>query len=507
MTITKKPRLLLRADASTQIGTGHVMRCLALAQAWQDAGGLVHFAAVDIPERLEMRLRAENMTLHRMDVVPGSHADAIQCATLAKALNVDWVVEDGYQFGADFQHTIKGAGLRLLAIDDYGHASHYCADLVLNQNIYANSSVYSSREPNTRLLLGTQYVLLRQEFWRWCSKLQNIPVQARKVLVTMGGSDPDNVTLKVIEALNQVQFNGLELIVVVGASNKHLRKLQDAIRRSPHKILIKVNVRDMPELMDWAELAVSAGGSTCWEFAFMGVPTLCLSLAENQLALAKGLNEAGAALDLGWHATVEPRAIKRSVTNLLLSQDSRRTMNKHGQDLVDGQGVKRVIRLLSHGGLILRPVRSEDRYLIWKWANDPAARANSFSSEPIPWEQHLAWFERRLADPLTKFYLAEDIGANPIGQIRFQVEGEAATVSLSLAPEQRGKGYGSELIGLGSQQIWNCTGIKQIHAYIKSGNDASMRVFARAGYLNAGAVEVQGVSAIHYLARRPQEHG
>jgi len=279
---TRVKPLLVRVDASAQIGTGHLMRCLALAQAWRDVGGRVVFLMAMESPPLEARLRSEGMEVVHLPVQPGSMDDAIQTADFARQLGADWVVVDGYHFGAEYQRIIKDSGLRLLFIDDIGHAEHYSADLVLNQNIHAHEGLYQNREPYTRLLLGTRYVLLRREFLKWRGWKREIPEVARKVLVTMGGSDPDNVTLKVIQALHQVDMDGLEAIVVVGGSNPNYEELQSAVQDSRFPIRLESNVTNMPERMAWADVAVSAGGSTSWELAFMGVPILNLILAENQ---------------------------------------------------------------------------------------------------------------------------------------------------------------------------------------------------------------------------------
>lgn len=343
---SSRKALLLRADASTQIGAGHVMRCLALAQAWQDAGGQPHFAAAQLPEGLATRLTAEGIALHRLYEPPGSREDAVQTAALAQQLGAAWVVEDGYHFGTDYQRVIKDAGLRLLAIDDYGHAGHYVADLVLNQNIYANESLYPSRKPTTRLLLGTRYVLLRREFLRWRNWQRQIPEVARKVLVTMGGSDPDNVTLKVVQALTDVNVADLEIVAVVGASNPHLAALQEEVRRSPHVIRIEQNVTNMPELMAWADVAVSSGGSTCWELAFMGVPSIILVLAENQRSISEGLDKVWMALDLGWHLEASAVQIGLRLSSLLHDYELRFRISTRARTLVDGMGPSRVVMSL-----------------------------------------------------------------------------------------------------------------------------------------------------------------
>jgi UDP-2,4-diacetamido-2,4,6-trideoxy-beta-L-altropyranose hydrolase len=336
--------LLVRADGSNRIGTGHVMRCLALAQAWQEIGGVAHFALADITSPLEARLIAERMELHHLTVMPGSADDAAQTITVARQFGASWVVIDGYHLGADYQRALKQAGLRLLVVDDYGHASHYSADLVLNQNISAVESLYVRRERYTRLLLGPRYALLRREFWPWRGWQREIPSVARKVLVTLGGSDPDNVTLKVIHALQSVKIEGLEAVVVIGGSNQHGETLQAAVDGSGCAIRLEHNVTGMPELMAWADMAVSAGGSTCWELALLGVPALLLILADNQQAVAASLDSAGIVINLGRSDNLTPIALAQALTGLALAPNQRAIFARHGQELVDGKGAARVVQ-------------------------------------------------------------------------------------------------------------------------------------------------------------------
>lgn len=338
--LTAKP-LVIRADAGSRMGAGHVMRCLALAQAWQDAGGRPLFLMAPAPPALATRLLSEGMDVLPLQAAPGSPEDARETAGLARSRGADWVVADGYHFGADYQRLIKDSGLRLLCIDDYGHAGHYCADLALNQNINATEKLYPSREAHTRLLLGTRYVLLRREFWPWRGWRREIPEMARKVLVTLGGGDPDNVTLKVILALAQVEVAGLEAVVVVGPANPHLRELQGAVQDAPHLIRLESNVTNMPELMAWADVAITAGGSTCWETAFMGLPTLLLVLAENQRGIAEKLDEEGLTVTLGWHGAITSSIITQVLYQLCMDNRKRDEMALNGQNLIDEEGSKR----------------------------------------------------------------------------------------------------------------------------------------------------------------------
>jgi len=340
--------LIFRADASTQIGTGHVMRCLALAQSWQDQGGQATFVFANKSTALENRLLLEGMQVVYLSVEAGSHEDANQTVDFAQQFNAEWVVVDGYQFGAEYQKNIKNSGLNLLFIDDYGHSDRYYADLVLNQNISAHSELYPSREIHTKLLLGTQYTLLRREFWKWLGWQREINAIASRILVTLGGGDPDNVTLKVIQALQQVNVNDLEVIVVIGGSNPHYEVLQKEIATSSLAISLKRNVNDMPELMAWADIAIAAGGSTNWELAFMGLPSLAISVSDNQIAIAKELNQQGVVSYLGWYQQVEPTQISEAVQNLIGDRAKREEMSLKGRKLVDGKGGKMVISEMSN---------------------------------------------------------------------------------------------------------------------------------------------------------------
>jgi UDP-2,4-diacetamido-2,4,6-trideoxy-beta-L-altropyranose hydrolase len=345
--------LLIRADASALIGIGHLMRCLALAQGWKTRGGQATFITACESEGLRHRLSGEGFQVIMLERPCPEPADWETTSQALAARSAAWVVLDGYHFDPTYQRQIKEAGHRLLVIDDTAHLDHYYADVVLNQNINAERLRYSC-EPYTRLLLGTRYVLLRSEFLARQGWRREIPEVARKVLVTLGGGDPDGQTLKVIRALQQVDVDGLEAVVVVGASNPHLRELQSAVRNLQFAIRLVQNVTNMPELMAWADMGVSAGGSTCWEMAFMGLPTVVLVLAENQQGIAAGLGEAGVVLNLGWYTEASIAQVANTLVGLLEDRGSRRQMSQRGRELVDGLGSERVVKLLqtqSHSNL------------------------------------------------------------------------------------------------------------------------------------------------------------
>lgn len=342
-------RLLIRADASSRIGTGHIMRMIALAQAWRDEGGEVVFVCAEITPALEDRLKEERFLLKKISSISGSREDLQETSAFldGSMRGTMPIALDGYQFNADFQLGLKKAGFQLLAMDDYGHASFQHADWVLNQNISANENLYPHRAPHTRILLGTKFALLRREFLQHGGGSVDIPKIASKVLVTLGGADPDNVTSRVVEALSGMP---LELKVVVGGSNPHLTTLRSIVEKSKKtcsRVDLIVNPSGMPELMKWSDLAVAAGGSTAWELSFMGVPSLYFILAENQRAIAMHLEKKGLGICL--QGLAEEREFSRlsaEVAKLSADFQMREAFSKNCRSAVDGYGAHRIIEIL-----------------------------------------------------------------------------------------------------------------------------------------------------------------
>lgn len=494
--------LLIRADASTHIGTGHVMRCIALAQAWKEAGGRAIFAIANPAPAIEERLRTEGLEIIGISAPPGSAEDARKTADLALQVAANWVVLDGYHFGAEYQKIVKASGQNLLFVEDSGRQSHYYADLILDQNVCAREDFYVNREAYTQLLLGTRYALLRREFWAWRGWKRPFPVAARKILVTLGGSDRDNVTSEAIRALQRVETDNLEAVVVVGGSNPHYEQLQAVVGESRFPIRLERNATNMPELMAWADVAIAAGGSTSWELAFMGLPSLVVILADNQQAIAHSLGELEIAINLGWHADVTVEKMAEAIGQLLASTEARKTMSQRAQNLVDGEGSFRVAMQLESSTLKLRRGREDDCKLLWKWANEPEVRAVSFSSELIPWERHVQWFNSKLSASDCIFYIAVNNNDVPIGQVRYDIETEEAVISISIDRKFRDRGYGSSLILLASDKLFRESAVTRINAYIKLDNQASIRAFVKAGFQSMGTTTVRGISAIHLVKNR-----
>jgi UDP-2,4-diacetamido-2,4,6-trideoxy-beta-L-altropyranose hydrolase len=499
--------LLIRADAGVAMGTGHVMRMIALAQSWREDGGEAVFLCAEITAALEERVRTEGFSLEKWVAVPGDKEDLeATCAAVSRhagKASCVAVALDGYQFGADFQRGVKVTDCRLLLVDDYGHADFYHADLVLNQNICAQPSLYVRRGDNTKLLLGPEYALLRMEFLQFQIGAGDIPERAARLLVTLGGADADNVTKRVIDAL---AGSGLEVKVAVGGSNPHLASLRqaaEAASRGITKVDLVVDSREMPQLMAWADFSVAAAGSTSWELAFSGLPTLFIISADNQAGNAWEMERQGFGLCLGEPSQFDEQRFRDSVLSLAADSRLRAGFASRGRELVDGQGAQRVASLLaSEDEIHLRPFSEEDFRLIWEWANDPVTRANSFESAAIPWEQHREWCKSKINNPRCSFWIAANKNLGRVGVVRFDRDDGEATISLSVDPQARGRGCGTEVIKLACDRLFQSSDVNLVRALIKPANKASIRAFERAGFRRDVSTTVKGQPAEQYLLHR-----
>lgn len=341
----KRPTLLVRADATRQTGSGHLMRALALAQSWQMRGGQVVFAAHCDSDALCARIDSVSMTRVPLTATYPDIADMTQTLALIDRFQPAWTVIDGYHFTSCYQQTIQETGCRLLVIDDMAHRACYHADVILNQNIYADQLIYASAG-KTRLLLGSHYALLRPEFAAWLPWRRTVTQTAHNVLVTLGGVDSDNVTGKVVQALNSWRGQGLSIKIVVGPGNPHRATLEEAVAQSGRDMSLLVAPSDMPALMAWADTAITAAGTTALELAYMQVPAIALVLADNQYRVAEALHDRGTLHNMGWHETVSPQALTCRLRQLLNGASMRQEMAHIGRQIVDGDGAKRVTEAL-----------------------------------------------------------------------------------------------------------------------------------------------------------------
>jgi UDP-2,4-diacetamido-2,4,6-trideoxy-beta-L-altropyranose hydrolase len=328
------------------------MRCLALALAWREQSGTVTFIGRIENAALRNRLHSQGIQFRPLDKVypdPSDIPDTLETIDDATrgghSDSLAGLVLDGYNFDENYHAGIRRAGIRLIVIDDMAHLAHYEADIIVNQNIGAHYGAYSCNA-GAKLLLGTKYAMVRPEFTRERSREKTIPPVAGKVLVTFGASDPENVTSMMIRCLQMLRIPDLHAKVVIGPAHPHAYVASEVTASSGGTIEILRNVQDMAEVMAWADMAVSAAGSTCWELACVGVPFMVIILAENQAAIARGLAESGNGVNLGWFSEVKAEMAARHIEEFMMDREKRLLLSKNVRTMVDGRGAERVVRAI-----------------------------------------------------------------------------------------------------------------------------------------------------------------
>jgi UDP-2,4-diacetamido-2,4,6-trideoxy-beta-L-altropyranose hydrolase len=348
--MTDVPGLLIRADADPQSGTGHVMRMLALAQAWNRRGGEAIFASIQLSAKLSDRLTGFKF-VQRPGIVPGSQEDADWTLSIARATGAGFLVADGYAFGPDFQRSVRGEGLKLAVVCDFAVDAEFSCDFLINQNLGSGAEDYPNLPTESAGLFGPDFALLRSEFALANRKSRKSRRGAgKRLLITLGGSDPVDFSSRLLRALGpHAAGEGWNISMLVGSDNAKKSELFH-LAADYSGVSCLAPVSNMGVLLDQADAVFSAGGSTCWELCFRGLPMAVVSIAANQNGIVHALGNAGAAVNLGWYEQVEDTAIRDAARTILGDVKKREALSARALRVVDGRGADRVAAAL-HGAL------------------------------------------------------------------------------------------------------------------------------------------------------------
>jgi len=485
------PGLIIRADATPDMGAGHVMRCLALARAWRDRGGRALFVGRVEGDALRGFLAGQGFAVRE----PGPEPDDTLALLDGLSAPGCWVVLDGYHFGAGWRAALRAKGYRLLVLDDHAEPRPVDADAVLAPSWDGFDPGF--RVPaGTVILPGARYRLLRREFARRVEGAPG-PGKGLRALVTFGGADSQNATARALAALDNVLGPEDTVVVVLGRLNAHGESVARVLSGAGYAHQVLTGVDDMAALMACADLAVAAGGGTGWELAAMGVPSLLVRLASNQGPNVDALARGGAALALDAEALETPACVD-ALRRLAGDAALRRSMSGAGRALVDGRGADRVCRILECmvgqgdvGECALRAALADDADQIFRISNAPDVRAASFSPDPIAYRDHLCWFEGRLASPDTVFHVL-DLEGLVVALARYDKGGDGwAGIDVAVHGAFRGLGLGSAILARGAAEAARALGAAGLRAEVLAPNAASRRCFAKAGFREAGPVRVR----------------
>jgi len=278
------------------------------------------------------------------------HHDADLCKELLQSLKPDWLICDHYALDKVWEDKLRPYCRNLMVIDDLADRSHTC-DILLDQNLGRKKSEYTFLTPdNCTLLIGPTYALLRPEFikLRDYSLSRRIKPSLRELLITMGGIDQPNATSQVLEALKECNLPAdCSVTAVMGSSAPWLKQVEMKVNELPWKARVLVDINNMAQEMANSDLIIGAAGSTAWERCCLGVPSLVLTLANNQASIAEALCHNGSAISIGSEINDDlNRKIVNSIRNIQNSREILISMSEASLSITKGNGVNKIISWL-----------------------------------------------------------------------------------------------------------------------------------------------------------------
>ncbi len=497
---------VFRVDASLHIGTGHVMRCLTLASELARQQYQILFICRPHIGNLIDKIKSYGYgveTLPETNAIIGrdpkswlgvsQNEDAGQTSAILADRKHEWLIVDHYAIDSEWETRIRRFAKKLLVIDDLANRLHNC-DLLLDQNLGRKTIDYDGLvPPHCQLLIGSEFALLRPEFRALRSKslYRRNKTELCRWLISLGGVDAQNHTTRVLQAMREARLSAESRItVVLGRHAPHLEKVRKLCEEMPWPTILFVDHENIAELMADSDIAVGAAGSSSWERACLGLPTLMLVLAENQRTVALSLEKYGAAsiLDPSSITTSFLKSYARIMENKTELQDisvrSSRLTEGFGRNLV----VQRMMNLErnvenTENLCSLRLIQEYDLDQILQWRNHPAIRLNMLTQHEISKSEHLSWWRTSVLDPTRACYVFRysDIPLGIVTLSNIDVSSGAATWGFYVAPGAE-KGVGLLLGITAMHHFFEIFGLQMILSFVLDSNEISKKFHERLGF-------------------------
>jgi len=467
--------IIFRTDSSYAIGTGHLMRCLTLADDLAKHGINAEFVCRDLPGNCNFLAEEKGYKVHKVN---NDIDDAKETIKICQQLSeVDWLIVDNYALDENWERQLRPYVNKIMVIDDLANRNHDC-DLLLDQNFYENMEVrYDNLVPDTcKKLLGPKFALLRDEFVQQRTKLRERDGEIKRILIFFGGSDPDNLTEVAIEAIKALNKENIITDIVVGAANAKKAYLKEHYAELPN-FNVHCQINNMAELMANADLAIGAGGSTTWERCCLGLPSIVIPIADNQIQITKDMAVNGYIF-----ATENITLLSQVLGGLITCSSLMGFIAQRNLSLVDGMGLNRITQNMFPYEIKLREVMLEDCDNILAWRNAEETRLYSFDKALIDSDTHNKWFNNIIKDN-NEIMLIAEINKQPMGVLRYTIGQDCAQVSVYLIPGHYGYGYGPRLLEVGDKWLRKYRpNVKLLFASVLSDNERSRMAFIKAGF-------------------------
>jgi UDP-2,4-diacetamido-2,4,6-trideoxy-beta-L-altropyranose hydrolase len=493
--------IAFRVDASIEIGTGHLMRCLTLAKQLKRQNHSIIFICRKIPKELKhsiadqhslILLSPSQKTIQSNDystwLGDTQENDATETLKVLKKSEkvIDWMIVDHYGIDSTWEKLIKSTVNNVMVVDDLANRQHDC-EFLLDQTYGRTNNAYLNLIHNHCFtFLGSRYSLLRDEFdigqESIINKRRSIDLNNLSILVMFGGIDQHNLSQSVTDLILTVPtVNNIK--VVLSRNAIHADRLRTYFKDNTQvEILIDPKAPNtIANIMLSTDIAVGASGTTSWERCAMGLPSIAIIEAENQRNIALNLESIGAI------KIIEREYIEQQLEERILEWQKDLTAYMSSVNsclsICDSKGAYRIARALENNiQLNIRKTEKQDMDIYYEWANDPSVRKHSLSQDSIPLPSHQKWFSNKLNSNTCLMYIGF-INSNDtlVGQVRFEEENALEfTVHISLAPTQQGKGFGPLLLFQAIQALINDKGEKiSLTAIIVNTNRASKQCFVQ----------------------------
>jgi UDP-2,4-diacetamido-2,4,6-trideoxy-beta-L-altropyranose hydrolase len=476
-----RPDIVFRCDASAAIGGGHVMRCLALAEALRRDGAECWFASASESFGAVPALAKSG---HRcIELQYSGDADALHSAVPE---GCDWLVVDHYGWSVIQETPCRSWAGKILVIDDLANRKHDC-DLLLDQTFGRATADYKGLVPaKCDLLIGSQYALLRPEFAaaRPTSLADRRFSGLNNILVSMGLGDPLNATQTIIKGIIESRLP-LNVDVVLGPSAPGLPVVREFVDQHSDVFSLHVATEHMAALMKKADLCFGAAGSTSWERCCLGLPTILTVIAENQRETCQNLAGSGAAI---WLKELSPRIVADKLIEINGEPQKLAELAGRSAAICDGRGINRVAmrirpeRVADGAKIWLRPAMPDDVEITYALQAQPGARQFMRNKMLPTHEEHSAWFADRLRDPACLLSIIVHDG-QMVGSLRLdRLDAQSFEISVVIDPIFGGRGIGFAAISLAARLVPEA----ELWAEVLPGNDRSEALFTKAGFMPPG---------------------
>ena len=478
--------VLFRSDASPEIGAGHLTRCLALAEALHGAGRRVRFAARRGTEAMMRAASGIEFSVHELEC---GVDDEPQLLRKEYSNGVDLLVVDHYGRDFRFEQACRGWARQIVVLDDATGRNHDC-DILIDAAA-KGSALYAGYLPHSaRVLFGPPHALIRHSFVKRRPEALGGREgrRSKKILIAFGATDPKNVTAAALDALAELDET-VEVTIALSSSAPHV----DQIRSKATNRMCFVLDGDMAALMTEADLAIGAAGATSYERAFLGLPSIIVTLSEDQRGVARCLIDAGAAIDAGEIDEHFGSRLSSLTNNLIHDPVARVRLSGRAMALIDGRGVQRILAALA-GTVLLRDgsavnlrvaEKNDEKWLLQLQAKRPTRRFAKNPAVPSK-EEHNKWFAKAVASADVFLFLIE-VEGECAGSIRLDAmhhgTPDAFEISIAIDPNFHARGVGAAALSLARRVLTGAV----LEAEILPENVASQKLFFAAGFQQVAA--------------------